>query len=855
MEITRRDFLKKSGMVAGIAALGSEVVPISRFVAEVEAAVLGGEAMIPSTCIMCVNFCGIRVSRVNGVIRQIYGNPESPYNVGHMCPKGQSGIYDAYNPYRIKAPLKRTNPNKGPGEDPKWKEISWEEAYSTIADKLKDIKADDPRKVVWLHGHGKYLVQDKFLKAFWKVYGTPNVTHRTTICEVARHVADELTWGYHAYLPDLDNCKYFLNFGANYFEAEQWARWLDRKTLDAMEKNGMKLVVIEPRLSNTAAKADEWIPIRPSTDAVFLLAMANELIANGYVDEEFLVTYTNAPNLVGSDGRFLRDSNGKELVWDRNSSSAKPYEGDVEPALTGSYTVDGKTYRTAFEVFKDEIKDITPEYAEGVCDVPADTIRRIAREFGEEANIGATIVKDGHVLRYRPVGIHTFRGITAHEYGTQNNRARLLVLMLVGAIEGVGSQILHEPYHKPQLMEPSKCEYPPNRVDLQQSVYFPHATHNVAQQVGLTLADPDAYGLPYKPEMMMSFGTNRVFSCSDIGKQVEGYKKLYHVHIDTILTEHANMADIVLPNKSYLEAWHWSYTRFTVRTRHDAIRQPVVNTYNLPYQDLEILMELAERVGILDGYIEKINSDWHTNLAPGRKYTAEEVVAAIAEAKGKSLEYFKEHGLSKKVLTTEQVYLEGIESKFKGAGNPKMHFYCEELVETADKVKEVVAANNIQNIDTTNLDVVYSPLPKKEHAVPTLHNENPSEYDLYLITNKRMYFNQTCNPLNPMLRHVAHDSDENYVLINTTTAAMKGIKDGDEVNVESRIATVKAKAKLTEGIRPDTVAISYHYGHWSTDLPSYAKKGVNPNWVMDVSTPDRISGMNAFNDNKVKVYK
>ena len=862
MKISRREFLKKSSLIAGMAAMGSQVISLSRVAADAGdaqgrvkqlAAALSEDIMIPTTDVMCVNFCGIRVRRVNGVIRQIYGNPVSPYNVGHLCPKGQAGIFDAYNPYRIKAPLKRTNPKKGPGEDPGWKEISWEEAFSEIASKLKKIKSDDPRKLQWMHGHGKYLVQDKFPKALMKAFGTPNVTHRTTICEAARHVADEITWGYHGFLPDLDNCKYMLNFGANYFEAEQWSRWLDRKTLDAMER-GMRLVVIEPRLSNIAAKADEWIPIRQATDVVFLLAMANELIDNGYVDEEFLITYTNAPNLVGDDGKLLRDKDDRELVWDKKSSSATPFEEGVEPALTGSYTIDGKRYRPAFQVFKDNIRGVTPEYASEVCDVPADTIRRIAKEFGENAEIGATVVKDGRVLRYRPVVIHTFRGLSAHEYGVQNSRARLMVLMLVGALDAVGSTILHSVYKKPKYMQPAKVEYPPNRIDLAESVYFPNATHNVAQQVGITLADPEAYGLPYEPEMWMAYATNRVFSTSDVAKQIEGFKKYYGVVIDIVLTEMADMADIVLPNKSYLECWHWAPTRYTLEYKHDAIRQPVVNVYNLPYQDFDILMELAERVGILDKYIELINKDWKTNLTPGRKYSAKEMVAAIAKAKGKNLEYFIEHGLAKKKYSVEDVYLKGVEAKFKGPGKPKMHFYCEEQVYNAEKVRQVVRENNIKNIDISRLEIDMSPLPLKEHAFPTPHREAPPEYDLYLITYKRMYFNQSNNALNPLLREIAHDSDENFVVIHPSAAAKRGIRDGEMVYVESRVGKIKLRARHSEGIRPDTVAISYHYGHWSSSLPGYAKKGANPNWVLELHT-DKIAGMNSFNDTKVKVYR
>jgi len=855
MEISRREFLKTSGAVAALAVIGDIFFNISDVVAKESLSKVPfapkEDVLVPSTCTMCVNFCGIRVRRVNGVIRAIYGNPENPQNVGHLCPKGISGLFDTYNPYRVKKPLKRTNPKKGPGEDPKWVEISYEEALEEIAKRLKKIRSENPRKFVWQHGHGKYLIGDGFPKAFCKAFGTPNVVHRTTVCEAARHVADEITWGYHGFLPDLDNCNYFINMGANPMEAEQWARWLDRKILVNKER-GMKYIVVEPRLSNTATKAHEWIPIRPATDVVFLLALANELIENGFVDEQFLVTYTNAPMLVGEDGKFLKIE-GKPFIWDKKSKSAKPYEGDVEPALTGSYTADGKTYKTAFEVFKDSIKDVTPGFAEEVTGVPADTIERIAREFGEHAQIGATVVKEGHALRYRPVAIHTFRGLTAHEYGVQNNRARQLVLMLVGALDAVGGMHLHDVYKKPEYMEPSKCQYPPERVDLQESVYFPHSTHNVAQQVALTLADPKAYGLQYEPELMISYATNRPFSTSDVKKQIEGYQKIYSVVIDTILTELADMSDIVLPDKTYLESWHWSETRWNLESKHLAIRQPVVNAYNLQYDAFDILMELAERLGMREEYLKNINAAYKIELAPGKKYSSEEVVAEIAKANKTDIEYLKQHGLTAKKLHAEDIYLKGVEANFKGAGKPKMNFYCENLLLTAEKVKETVQKYDIPNINLSDLNVVYSPLPRKEHAFPTPHLE-AKNYDLYLITHKRMYFYQSNHAMVPVLREIAHDADENFVAIHPETAARKGIKDGEEVYVESPAGKVKIKAKLTEGIRPDTVAISYHYGHWSNSMPDYAKKGVNPNWVLELH-PDRISGMNSFNDTKVKVYK
>src|SRR3990172_11246258 len=138
---------------------------------------------------------------------------------------------------------------------------------------------------------------------------------------------------------------------------------------------GLKTIVVEPRLSGCAAKADEWVPVRPGKDVVMLLAMARTLIEAGTIDEDFLVNYTNAPELVGEDGNLLKSADGKSsLVWDIVSGAARPFSAEVKPALQGSHSVDGKTYRTAFQALADSLKDITPQYAEEVCGVPAATI-------------------------------------------------------------------------------------------------------------------------------------------------------------------------------------------------------------------------------------------------------------------------------------------------------------------------------------------------------------------------------------------------------------------------------------------------------------------------------------------------
>ena len=867
MKITRRDFLKVSGGISAVARVG---VPFSAIAASAKQA-KAAEPMkqgkgvetryVKSTCCHCVNFCGIEVKMENDVITTIYPDKERApyYNVG-ICPKGVSGIFNTYNPYRVKKPLKRTNPNKGLNEDPKWVEISWEEAFDEISGRLKKIKAEDPNKLIWQHGHGEYLIGDKFPKAFAKAFGTKNLVHRTTTCEAARHVADEITWGYHGFLPDLEHCNLLLNFGANYYEGEQFSRWLDHATVDGQER-GMKVIVIEPRQSHCAAKANEWIPIRPGKDIVLILGMARLMIEQGHYDEDFLVRYTNAPNLVGGNGEFIRDDKGNPMVWDSVSNSAKAYAEGVKPTLNGEFDVGGKKANTAFKLFADSIADVTPEYVEDTSGVSAKTVVRLTKELVDAAQIGATVVKDGHKLRYRPVAVHTFRGMAAKEFGTQNWRSGLVIQMLLGNIDAVGGINLHSVYKQPKYFEPSKAEYPPKRVDLQESVFFPHATHNVAQQVALTMNNPKDFGMKYEPEMQIFYATNRPFSTSDTKAQFESLKKTYNVVIEIVMTELAEMADIVLPDLTYLESWHLSPTRYTPSSKHTAIRQPMTNAYNIPHDAYSILWELAKRLDIRDEYIKHINKNWGLKTYPleaGKDYSARDATEHLwlEKTKGKEFDYALKHGFKGKHLAVKDTYLKGVEAKFNGPGKPKMNFYAEQLVGSLKNITKQVKANKISK-SKINLDyyaLALNPLPKKDHAFPAPHKE-ATDFPFYLITYKRMYRNQAGNTaLNPILNMLGGDTDTNFILINRAAAEKAGINNGDELVIETRVGKVQGPAKLTEGIRPDTVAVSYHYGHQSKDFPEYAKKGIWINTVLELH-PDVVSGMNSFNDTKCKVYK
>lgn len=874
LKVTRRQALKLFAIASAIAALGSTadyVAPKLKALAQetTQAGQDAGERLIPTGCGICRNHCNIMVRVKDGVVRAIYPNTKVRLggkfvaNNWGICPKGVAGVFHVYNPYRVKKPLKRTNPEKGMGVDPQWVEIEWEEALDEIANKLKEVRNKDPRGFIIQYGAGKYLWGDKTHKAFAKAFGSPNAIHRTTICEGGRHVADELTWGHHEFLPDLENTRLLVVIGANPSEAGQWARWLNKFIADAVDK-GMRLIVVDPRLSQTAAKAHKWIPVRPGTDVVLLLAVAKTLIENGYVDEEFLVTYTDAPYLVGEDGKFLRDNDGNPLVWDTVTGQATPYIEGVKPALTGSYVVNGQTYKTAFQVFIDSLQDLTLQRAEEITGVPAETIHELALELGEEARIGSTVMIDGKEYRYRPVSFYAFRGPVTHEFGSQHWRAGWIVLMILGAVNAVGGLIIHKANPDGENMKPSAAEYPPSRVDLKGSVYYPHASHDIAQQVGYTLLDPEAYGLPYKPEAQIIIGTNRVFAAPNSQDQIEGYKKTWNVVIDVVLSETAELADIVIPDTTYLESWQWVVSaRWNPYTEYKAIRQPVIEPlFNIKYGAVDFLIELSKRLGIYEDFIRNINANWGLNnnpLDPGNpNITQRDIVEHVwVESTGKAFDYALQNGFIAKTLTPEETY--DRLKPFEGPGKPKMHFYAEQMVHSYEKVVEKVNQYNITNIDLNYYKLAYSPLPRVEHAFQSVR-QGKDDYPFYLITFKTIYRRQSGDTaINPLLNELArytsyNPTDENRVLIHPDTAAKLGIKDGDLVVVESKRGKITLKAKLTEGIRPDTVGVSYHYGHWSTGFPDYAKKGANPNPIMELRS-DIISGEANFNDTKVKVYK
>lgn len=823
------------------------------------------DVWINSTCNICFSMCAIRVHRVDGVVVKIEGNPDCPTSRGGICAGGASGIMQLYDPNRVNVPLKRTNPEKGIGVDPKWVEISWEEALETIAGRLTKIRAEDPRKVMFIL---TVIPWDytKMLFSFAYAFGTPNdlPSGASLHCGNGAHLFSGLAMTSWIGQPDPNYVNYYLNFGTPAgFGAYYSVSGMARRMADARAR-GMKNVVIEPYMGMPGSKSDEWVPIRPGTDAALALAMANLLINEyGIYDKQYLKTYTNGPYLVGADGFYVRDKEtNKPLLWDLTDGKAKTYDDPSlkEITLEGSFSVNGAVVTTAFATLKEHVKKYTPEMASEITTVPARTIRRLAKEFGEAARIGSTIQIDGKELPYRPVAVGYFRGAAAHKHCALNCMAIGLLQEIVGATNVPGGTLgangrffghpdteygSYTPYEgldglleggaQPighgfwPLPEPKK----PEKVGMNDLI--PTSTVSPLFLMGMT--EREKYKIPYEIEFIWHVGGNYMMSLYDIRRLEEFFKKknIFTASVSIYLDESTDFSDIVLPDCGYLERldltadWESSISPVDEWALH--LRQPVVEPMfqRRPFQ--KIMLDVMERIGLLPDMYALMNMIYNMKepyaLDPTKKYAWEEIVDRRLRChfgNERGLDWFKENGLVRWPKKVEEVYWR----PFVKGRTPIYFEYFKTLGEKIDKIKKEY---DIPDFDTSDFQM----LPEWKPCAS--YEERRPGFDLYGIYYRVSFHSSTWTYNNPWLNEVSTmDPYLYYVEMNAETAKKKGIKSGDLVVVESAATgnKVEGRVAVTEGIHPEVIAYASGGGHWSKRLPiaTGPGKGIAPNWLI-----------------------
>lgn len=326
---SRRQFIKGTVATAALGATASAGIGLLAPGASLGVnngsaqAATGSVKYVTTICEQCVWRCGVIARVENGVVKKLEGNPNHPNNLGKLCPRGNAGIETMYSPDRIKFPLIRAGA-RGSGL---WRRASWDEALSYTAEQMKKIKDNYGAKAMMFNSTDN--LSQPFFEILLKAYGTPNYGTQRSLCFNAMTTGFLYTYGMPQPGTDYRNCKYIIFTGRNLAEGIS-----NNETQEMIEMvaRGAKVVVLDPRFSKTAAKATEWLPVRPGTDSAFFLGMINVIITEKLYNEPFIKRYTQG-----------------------------------------------------FEDLVTEVKDCTPEWAEKKCEIAATTMRRIARDFAAAA--------------------------------------------------------------------------------------------------------------------------------------------------------------------------------------------------------------------------------------------------------------------------------------------------------------------------------------------------------------------------------------------------------------------------------------------------------------------------------------
>jgi sulfite dehydrogenase (quinone) subunit SoeA len=588
-------------------------------------------------------------------VRFIQGNKNHLVNQGVLCAKGSAGIMKQYSNAKLQHPmLRRPGTERGDGIfDP----ISWDDALNLLTKRLAHIRTTDPKKLAFFTGRD----QMQALTGLWaQQFGTPNWAAHGGFCSVNMAAAGLYSIGYSFWefgSPDWDRAKYFVLWGV----AEDHSSNPIKIGLDKLKTRGAKFVSVNPVRTGYSAIADEWVPIRPGTDGLFALAIVHELIKHDWIDHEYLARYTNAPWLVidapgtSQGGLFLRDAEGKPLVWDQNTTSVQRMVKGVAPALdwngvTSPPAQDSSTQRvrTVFSLILHRYRqnEYAPDAVAERCGVSAAQIRRIAAEiahvaFKETIEV-ACAWTDVYGNRHdkvvgRPVAFYAMRGISAHGNGFQTCRSLHLIQMLIGALDGPGNFRSKAPFPRPippaQLPEndaslidapntalsktplgfptrPEELALDANgqalRLDKAYSWQAPLATHGMMHAVIKNAVEGDPYYIDTLMLFMANMAWNSAMNTAETqdmlrAKDEAGHHKIpFLVVADAFDSEMVRFADLVLPDTTYLE--RYDAISFLDRpisepdAAADAIRHPILPLDRdvRPWQD--VLVDLATRL-------------------------------------------------------------------------------------------------------------------------------------------------------------------------------------------------------------------------------------------------------------------
>ena len=768
---------------------------------------------------MCTSRCGVIATVENGRLTAV--NADTRHPNGCICVKGAAAPDIVYSPDRQQYPLLRSRPKGDP--DPGWVRVTWDQALNLTVLRLNDIKARSGAEAVVFSrattAGSAAIDYDGWLQRLANAFGSPNFLTSNHICTWNRRVGSKYTYGVGMPLPDLDHTRCVLLWGINPSatspaQAVRVTRALNR---------GAKLIVVDPRKTTLAGKADYWLRVCPGTDGELAMAMIHVLLTEKLFDEEFARRWTNAPYLVRHDtGRLLSEADllnaghaESYLVWDEQKKvPANCAAGDVSPALFGSFAVrlsNGETIqcRPALQLLKEAAAEFTPEISEKITTIPAEQVREAVRLFATE----------------KPSCYCTWVGLEQDRDAMQTNRAVCIFYGLTGQFDQRGSNVLFattptNPINGRELLPKEKELI---RLGLAEHPLGPPRDTGIVQAA--RVYDAILTENPYPVKALIAFGSDALLGHGDPLRGKAALESLeFYVHVDTTINPSAMFADLILPGTT---CWERQALLPSFEIAEDTLnwaqlRPAIIKSLHESRSDIEIVFDLAKRLELSDHFFNgDIGAGFDYQLAPSGLSTH-----GLREYPG---------GIRADVQTRYRKYAE-IE-----AASRQPHGF-----ETP--------SGKIEIYSTTFADEGYAPLPK---FVTKQANAEGQAYPLTLTFFRDIHFCDEQHRNIPQLRRALPDP---FLEVHPSTALALKIHDGDWILLGTPAGRIRLKAKFNESLHPSIVATVY--GWWQSckelDLSGhdpFSENGANLNLLVPNADADPISASVAHRGQRCRVSR
>ncbi|WP_242338450.1 MULTISPECIES: molybdopterin-dependent oxidoreductase [unclassified Anaeromyxobacter] len=773
---------------------------------------------VSTYCALCVSRCGAIATVEGGRFVRLDPDPSHPTGQA-LCAKGRAGPELVYHRDRLKYPLRRTRPKGDP--DPGWQRIGWDEALELTASRLRALAAESgPESVAFSLVSPSTSASDDsmaWVERLTRTFGSPNLVVAMELCGWGRYFATGFTFGAPVpgrYLPDLENAGCILFWGYN----PNHARLSHATATIAAQKRGARLVVVDPRRTEPARRADAWLRVRPGTDGALALGIAGVMIERGWFDEPFIREWTNGPLLVRSDtGRLLTEADlseggdrGRYVAWDRPAGRPTVYDpargryevDSADLALFGEYALETPTggvhCRTAFDLAAARCRTYSPERVESITGVERGEVEHAARLLWEA----------------RPLAYYAWSGVEMQTNATQIARAIAQLSVLTGSFDARGGNVLFPAIPTPVVGSQGLPQ--PER---------PAVGLGVAERPlgparwGFATTDELYRGIldrkPYAVRGLVGFGTNLLLSHGDVLRGREALAALdFYVHADLFMNPTAELADIVLPVASGFEreALKLGFEVSPEAQSLVQLRRPVAAPPGEARSDTEIVFVLAVGLGLGDHFWQgNIDAAYRRQLGPS----------------GLSLDWLRDHPEGARVA---------LETRYR---------------KFADEVDGVPVSfdtptRKIELYSETLLAHGYPPLPEYQEPLvgPVSRPDLVERYPLILTCTKHTLFCESQHRALPSLRRKAMDPE---VELHPSAAAKRGIAAGDWVSIETPDGSVRARARLNDTLQPDVVCGQHGWWQACRDVgaPGYepfSPDGANYNLLIGNGAIDPISG-------------